>query len=336
MGNPDPSENLPDPEAWADPVGELGLRPLPHLVRKHRDRVVVLAASRCFSHCRFCFRRGRFNPDTGNGPTRDQWQAIFAWVEGHPEVEEVILSGGDPLTLGNDALARIASRLAAIPHLRRWRIHSRAPVVVPERVDAHLACSLQGPLPRRLILHLNHPAELREPVLEAVRRLRQDGVEVLCQSVLLAGVNDDPGILLELFRGLAGHGIQPHYLHHPDRAPGNARFRLSIRRGMEVWDGLRRQACRQKVAIPAYVLDLPNGAGKIPVADLESNGEQYHGPRTRTRYRWSRPVGWDALVAEKGCEWWDVWESCLTGSDSAPAGSRPDPSSPDTRAGVPG
>jgi lysine 2,3-aminomutase len=263
MGDFDPSELGPDPDALNDPVGEKGCARLPFLLQKYPDRVLVLAAARCFFYCRFCFRRGE-PPGARGRPGPGDWDRIFAWLAEHPEVEEVVLSGGDPLTLPDRKLGEIGRNLAAIPSLRRWRIHTRAPVVLPRRVTSRLVAALAAvPLPLTVVLHLNHPAELWEPLLTAVQRLQAAGIAVEAQSVLLAGVNDDPATLAALWEGLRSAAIRPRYLHHPDRAPGNGAFRLEMERGLEILRSAVPARC------PPYVVDLPGGGGKVAVASLQ-------------------------------------------------------------------
>lgn len=300
---PSPAEDLPDADALPDPSGDRRLRPVPHLVRKHRDRAVVLASSRCFSHCRFCFRRADLGAQTRPAP--GDWERVARWLAAHREVEEAILSGGDPLTLPDREIGRLARLLAAVPSLRRWRIHTRAPVVLPERVTPRLLRALEGPLPLRVVLHAVHPAELDSRVATAAGRLRAAGAEVLSQSVLLAGVSDRPEVLADLWARLSSLGAPPKYLHHPDRASGNAAFRVSLGRGLALY----RQAAAGRPGAPPYVVDLPNGAGKAEVRSLEAGAVERRSGAQRTRWRWTRPVGWDALVADRAWEWWDVWEA---------------------------
>lgn len=265
LGDPDPAEALPDPKSLADPTGEARFTPVPFVVRKHPDRAVVLTTSECFFYCRFCFRRGT-PPGEAREPGARDWEQIFAWLAGEPGIEEVILSGGDPLTLPDERLAEIGQRLAALPHLRRWRIHTRAPVVLPERVTPDLAEALATvPLPLRIVLHAAHPAEVRPAVADAVGRFRRAGIPVLDQTVLLAGVNDDATVLAELFGRLEAAGVVPYYLHHPDPAPGNARFRVSPARGLIL---LQQAEARLGRPLPPYVIDLPDGSGKVPVERL--------------------------------------------------------------------
>ncbi len=303
MGDPLPGEALPDPDALPDPTGDGLLRPIPFLVRKHPDRALVLVTGRCFFYCRFCFRRA--DPlHRGVAPSRGDWDRIASWLRAHPEVREVILSGGDPLTLPDRTLAGIARLLGTVPHLAGWRIHTRAPVVLPRRVTPRLLASIRSGPPVRVVIHADHPAEIRPAVLDAVRALREAGIPVENQAVLLRGVNDRPAVLGLLFRRLRDAGVGLRYLHHPDRAPGNAPFRVTIRQGLAAY----REAARAVPDPPPYVVDLPNGAGKAPVERLVPVAREARGTRARTRYRWVRPEGWSAVVPDTRYEWWDIWE----------------------------
>ncbi len=304
MGEAHASEHQAHPDDLADPTGDVRLRPLPWIVRKHPDRVLVLASHRCFFHCRFCYRRG----ETRNGrpaPGEREWGSIARWIADRPEIREVILSGGDPLTLPDRVLARIGRLLASVPHVRAWRVHTRAPVVQPGRVTAGLIAALTSGPSARVVLHANHPLELVPAVRDAVARLRAGGIPVENQSVLLRGVNDRPEALAALVEDLARIGVRQRYLHHPDRAQGTARFRLSLRQGLALY---RAFADRVSVPPPAYVVDLPNGAGKARVASLAAVAVETRGPLRRTRYRWIRPPGWKSVVSDTRYEWWDVWE----------------------------
>ncbi len=296
-----PDETGPDPDALDDPTGDRRLRPAPRIVQKHPDRVVLLAADRCFAHCRYCFRR---TDSASRQPDRDLRHAL-EWIAGQPGIREVILSGGDPLTLPDRRLAGVGGALARIPHVAAWRIHTRAPVVAPARVTPGLAATLGSDPPARVVLHLAHPAELRPAVAGAVARLAAVGVTVENQTVLLRGVNDDPAVLTDLFDRLADLGVSTRYLHHPDRVRGNRAFRVSLRRGLAVHRAL---AARDRRPAPPYVVDLPNGAGKVPVAELAAVGEQRARGRRRLRYRWTRPPRWAAVVPDRTFTWWDVWE----------------------------
>lgn len=277
MGAPTDDEILPDPGDLPDPVGEQGRSPLPFLIRKHPDRALLLVTGHCHFYCRFCFRQAT---PGGREPSPADLDAAVAWIAQTPAVREVILSGGDPLTLDDSRLATLIARLGAIDHLDTVRIHTRAPIHHPARVTAGFISALAGRLPVWLCLHANHASELTPAVEEAIGRLRGVGVPLLNQTVLLRGVNDHTTALVALFHRLYRLGVRPYYLHHPDRAPGNGRFRLPITEGLALVAPLRHLL--PGPALPTYVIDLPDGSGKVPVAALT--------PLDGNRYRWEDPV----------------------------------------------
>ena len=282
IGMPDPAELQADDGDLADPVGEGRVSPRSHLVRKHRDRALLLVTARCHFYCRFCFRR-RF-PDGGHAdPPRGELDAALDEVLADPLLRELILSGGDPLVLEDRALRALVDRVADAAQVETLRIHTRAPVHFPERVTPELAALLASGKPAWLVVHFAHPVELRPESDEALDRLRQAGIGLLNQSVLLRGVNDDAGVLAELFRGLYVRRVKPYYLHHPDRTPGNAAFRVSIPRGLAIYGALRELV--PGPALPAYVIDLPDGSGKVPVESLEDLGHgRFRDPRSRCEF----------------------------------------------------
>jgi lysine 2,3-aminomutase len=189
--------------------------------------------------------------------------AAIDYIRRRPEIWEVILTGGDPLLLAPRRLAGIIDALSGIPHVATLRIHSRVPVVDPERVDAALVDALASRLPVWLAIHANHPRELSGSALDACGRLARAGVPLLGQTVLLRGVNDDASVLEALFRAMVRARIKPYYLHHPDLAPGTAKFRLSVAEGQSLMRALRGRL--SGLAQPTYVLDVPGGAGKVPI-----------------------------------------------------------------------
>lgn len=259
---------LPDPQELEevhgdlpDPVGDAARSPLPWVVQKHADRVLLLLTKRCHLYCRYCFRRNH-EPGEGQDPTPQEWDHMldFAASSG---AKEVILSGGDPLAISDERLFSAIDRLRpAIPTIR---IHSRAPITYPARVTAELVAGLQKRGPVWVLVHANHAAELTPAVRQALGRLVDAGLPVLNQAVLLAGVNDDVDILQELCEQLVQLRVFPYYLHHPDAAQGNAAFRLSPERGLTLWRALRQRV--SGLALPSYVLDAPDGSGKLPVAE---------------------------------------------------------------------
>ncbi len=269
IGWPDPEETAPDPGGLDDPVGERGSTGSPLVLRKYADRVILLVTSRCHFYCRFCFRSGMTLE-----PTLEEIERAVATIIdlARTGVREVILSGGDPFVLSDAFLAQVLSLLGGVPGLSTIRVHTRAPVHQPDRVTPGLASRLVEASPARVwvVLHVTHPAELHRGFDEAVAHLRRAGIGLLSQSVLLAGVNDDPLVLAALFRGLYERGVKPYYLHHPDRVRGTARFALPIERGRTLVRRLRGLV--PGPAMPAYVVDLPDGSGKVPVDWLEADG----------------------------------------------------------------
>jgi lysine 2,3-aminomutase len=275
MGRPDERELVPSGDDLADPVADMALRPVPFLVRKHPDRAIVLVSKSCHFYCRFCFRRDQPH-EKSSQPQAADWRRILDYLAANPDIGELILSGGDPLTLDDATLAALLGDLQSLPQSPRLRIHTRAPVHYPERVDRGL-CAILGSVlasERRLVLHFNHPAEFRPASFQAIERLRDCGWGLLNQSVLLAGVNDQPDIQIEILERLNSWKIQPYYLHHPDRASGNHHFRLTISAGRALWSAVQNLSHHP---LPRYVIDLPDGSGKVDVLALEALGNgQYH------------------------------------------------------------
>jgi lysine 2,3-aminomutase len=243
-----------------DPVGERLVSPVPFVVRKHRDRAVLLVTARCHVYCRFCFRREGGHRE----PSAEELDRALAYLADDPELREVILSGGDPLVLPDKALRRLVARLSSLPHLEGLRIHTRAPVHDPGRVTPGLAAALASGLPARVVLHFDHPREITPEARRAVSCFLEAGLPVLNQSVLLAGVNDDVETLEALCRGLDRERIRPYYLHHPDPAPGAGAFYLEPERGLALYRRLERRLAGGP-ALPRYVIDPPDGSGKILV-----------------------------------------------------------------------
>lgn len=217
------AEAAAPPGYGTDPLGEAECAPTPGLLHKYHGRALLVTTGACAIHCRYCFRR-HFPYAEGN-PAGGDWRAAVTYLRDDPGLHEVILSGGDPLLLDDRRLAALVERLGAIPHLRRLRLHSRLPVVLPERVDDALLAWLTATRLRVVwVVHTNHPNELDGPVGAALARLREAGVTLLNQSVLLRGVNDDAAVLGELSEALLAHGVVPYYLHLLDPVQGAAHF----------------------------------------------------------------------------------------------------------------
>ncbi|MDH3284919.1 MAG: KamA family radical SAM protein [Acidobacteriota bacterium] len=260
IGWPDPEELAPDSDALDDPVGEKSRLEDPLVVRKHADRVILLVTSRCHFYCRFCFRANHRKE-----PALKEIERAVDSIAALDGVREVILSGGDPLVLSDEALASILGWLGRVPRLQTVRIHTRAPVHDPDRVTERLARTLAeaAPVAPWIVVHASHPRELTEHFDAAASRLHAAGLPLLDQTVLLRGVNADSDTLAELFRGLYSRKIKPLYLHHPDRVAGTGRFRVTVEEGLAIHRALRPSL--PGPALPDYVIDLPDGKGKVPV-----------------------------------------------------------------------
>jgi len=253
------------PEERADPIGDLAHSPVEGIVHRYPDRVLLKAVHVCPVYCRFCFRREMVGPQGLGTLTPEALDRAFAYIADHPEIWEVILTGGDPLVLSPRRLSELMQRLAAIDHVKIVRFHTRVPVVEPERIDEALIAALKaGGKTAYVALHANHPRELTPTAREACARLVDSGIVMLSQSVLLKGVNDDPDTLAALMRAFVETRIKPYYLHHPDLAPGTSHFRLSLEEGRALVAGLRGRI--SGLCQPTYVLDIPGGYGKAVIA----------------------------------------------------------------------
>ncbi len=251
------------PDDVDDPVGEERRMPHPLVVQKHPDRLLLLVTRRCHLHCRYCFRR---DLDGDPDPDTREVDSALAYAKSSG-VREVILSGGDPLTLRTERLETILSALR--PEVVQLRIHTRAPITFPERVDEALVAMLKRHAPLWVVVHANHPDELSADVEQALGRLVDAGIPVLNQSVLLRGVNDNADVLAALSERLLELRVKPYYLHHPDKVVGGAAFRVSIEEGLAVHRALRARV--SGLGLPVYVIDPPDGTGKVSVAEWAAN-----------------------------------------------------------------
>lgn len=248
------AEDLETPGFVADPVGDLAMRRGGGLIHKYRGRALLVATGACGIHCRYCFRR--HFPYAETHASRQHWQAALAEIAADTEIEEVILSGGDPLSLSDDKLAELAEALEFIPHVQRLRLHTRQPIVLPERIDdAFLAWISRGRLDKVIVLHCNHPNELNAEVAAALKPLRTLGIPLLNQSVLLRAVNDDVDTLAQLSKGLLRTGIVPYYLHMLDRVVGSAHFEVEETRARQLLRELHH-------SLPGYL--VPRLAKEVP------------------------------------------------------------------------
>jgi lysine 2,3-aminomutase len=260
---PDRRELVRDPAERDDPIGDDAMSPVKGLVHRYPDRVLIKLVAVCAVYCRFCFRRERVGPGSGS-LSAAEFAAAVDYVRAHPGIWEIILTGGDPLTLSPRRLAETTQGLAAIPHVKVLRWHTRLPVAAPERVTKAMARALMAEGKTTVIaVHANHPRELTASGRAACRRLAAEGAMLVSQSVLLKGVNDEPETLIELMRAFVEAGVKPYYLHHGDLAPGTTHWRVPIAKGQELMRVLRARL--SGLATPTYMLDIPGGHGKAPV-----------------------------------------------------------------------
>jgi len=250
------------PSLRLDPLNEEDDSPVHGLVHRYPDRVLLLVTDRCAMYCRHCTRR-RFAGSRERDTSRVQLDRCLDYLKRHPEVRDVIVSGGDPLTLTDAKLDEILARLRAIPSVEIIRLGSRLPITLPYRVTDDLCRMLEKYHPIFMNIHANHPDELTPEVREACDKLTRAGIPLGSQTVLLKGINDDPNTLKRLFQKLLTFRVKPYYLYHCDPAQGTAHLRTPISRGMELIEYLMGHT--SGLAVPTYVVDAPHGAGKIPV-----------------------------------------------------------------------
>jgi lysine 2,3-aminomutase len=289
---PSAAELIQRPEDMIDPIGDDTHSPVPGLTHRYPDRVIVHVTKTCEVYCRFCFRRETVG-DTGHLPP-DQLDAALEYIAATPAISEVILTGGDPLVLSARRIADLMARLAKIDHVALVRLHTRVPVVAPDRISAALVDALRLHPSVWVVVHTNHADELTDPARAALGRLADAGLPLLSQTVLLRGVNDDADVLEALFRALLRLRVKPYYLHHCDLARGAGHFRTTIAAGQAIMAALRGRL--SGTALPTYVLDIPGGHGKVPigpdyltrdgdgdgwvVTDPMGNAHVYHDPST--------------------------------------------------------
>ncbi|WP_224104730.1 EF-P beta-lysylation protein EpmB [Vreelandella aquamarina] len=246
----------------ADPLEEADHRPVRGLIHKYAGRVLLIASPTCAVNCRYCFRR--HFPYSENSPSRAQWQEALDYLRDDPGIHEAILSGGDPLAASDRQLAWLAGELERIPHLKRLRIHTRLPVVIPDRVDSDLLAWLGNTrLQKVMVLHINHANEIDQAVVDACARLKAVGVTLLNQSVLLRGVNDDVTTLAVLSERLFEAGVLPYYLHVLDPVQGAAHFDVPDEEARTLVTRLRDHL--PGFLMPRLVREIPGEASKTPL-----------------------------------------------------------------------
>lgn len=258
------AELIESPGYGSDPLQEDAAARAPNLLQKYAGRALLITTQACAIHCRYCFRREypyaeQREAEEGAG----RWSAALEVIAHDTSIEEVILSGGDPLSLSDARLARLTDAIAGMPHIQRIRVHTRQPIVLPSRVDAGLLAWLRGiSLPTVFVLHTNHPNEIDDEVRSACAKLRAAGVTLLNQSVLLKGVNDDVDTLAQLSRTLMDAGVVPYYLHLPDRVRGTAHFDVAEAEAQRLIESLSVRL--SGYLVPRLVREVPGAAYKVP------------------------------------------------------------------------
>lgn len=261
---PSTDELVDAPGERADPIGDSAHSPVPGVVHRYADRALLKVISTCPVYCRFCFRREMVGPGREPPLTAETLDAALAYIAAQEAIREVILTGGDPFMLSPRRARVLVERLAAMPHIRTMRWHTRVPVVDPGRVTPEFVHAIAAPSQAVWVaIHANHPRELTEQADAAIARMRRAGIALVSQSVLLKGVNDDVDTLAALMRGLMERGVKPYYLHHADMAPGTSHFRTSIAEGQALMRALHARI--SGLAMPTYILDIPGGVSKAPL-----------------------------------------------------------------------
>jgi len=257
---PDAAE-LEDHNAPEDPLNEDADSPVPSITHRYPDRVLFLVTSQCSMYCRFCTRKRKVSDSS---KINSKWiQGGINYIAAHPEVRDVVLSGGDPLMVTDYVLERVLSSLRAIPHVEIIRLGTKMPCVLPQRITPKLCRMIKKYHPIYVNTHFNHPWECTPEAEKACGMLADAGCPVGNQAVLMKGVNDDPDVMLELHRKLLKMRVRPYYIYQADLTKGTNHFRTPVRKGLEIMDKLRGHT--SGLAVPYYVIDAPGGGGKIPL-----------------------------------------------------------------------
>jgi lysine 2,3-aminomutase len=257
-------EYLRAPGEADDPLGEDHDAAVPGLVHRYPDRVLFLATGFCSTYCRYCTRSRMVGEAGGEYSfSKSQWEKAFAYLEAHTEVRDVLISGGDPLTLADDKLDYLLGRLRQIKHIEFVRLGTKVPVVLPMRVTRALVRMLRKHHPLWMSIHFTHPSELTPEVTQATARHADAGIPLGSQTVLLKGINDDVATMKQLMHGLLMRRVKPYYLYQCDPITGSAQFRTPVSKGIEIIEGLRGHTTGY--AVPQFVVDAPGGGGKIPL-----------------------------------------------------------------------
>jgi len=255
-------ETFTAPWEMSDPCGEDSHSPVPGLVHRYPDRVLFLVTDRCAAYCRYC-TRSRMVSNASGYDFHPQFERQIQYVREHPEIRDVLLSGGDPLLLSDEKLEMLLHRLRSIPHVEFLRIGTRIPIFLPQRITPELCAMLRKYHPLFISIHSNHPRELTTEVRDALGRLADAGVPLGNQAVLLRHVNDDSTVMRALMQKLLMCRVKPYYIYQCDLISGSAHLRASVRKGLEIMENLRGHTTGY--AVPQYVIDAPGGGGKVPI-----------------------------------------------------------------------
>ena len=272
---PDPAEDAVQEYELTDPIGDHDCEVVPGLIHRYQNRCLLLLTTYCLVHCRFCFRQevvGKVRPV--------QMQKILQYLREHTEIEELIFSGGDPGTFPIGFLEGLGNTFRNLPHIQKWRFHTRIPAVDPTALsDEWIETFVKLPGPQKIIaIHINHPREVTAEFKTLCQKLIQNNILLLSQTVLLKGINDNTETLKDLYEKLNLVGIKPYYLHHLDQVVTSDHFRISIAKGTQIYNAL----CKQLTTVlpPKYMLDLPGGFGKVTVKSLKQIDKKTYEART--------------------------------------------------------
>ncbi|MGD0677995.1 MAG: KamA family radical SAM protein [Polyangiaceae bacterium] len=259
---PDAREDLDAPGDLFDPLGEVAHEVAPHLVQRYPDRALLLATDRCAVYCRFCTRSRMVGGGEG-AVSRQALEPALAWLRSHPEVRDVIVSGGDPLAMATDRIEHVVAAVRSVRSVETIRLATRVPVTLPMRITHELLEALRPHHPIWVMTHFNHPKELSAEARVACARLADAGFPIMNQTVLLAGINDDDRVLEPLFRDLVRTRVRPYYLLQADPVRGTGHLRTPLARGIDIME--RLQGRLSGIALPKFICDTPGGRGKVPL-----------------------------------------------------------------------
>ena len=254
------------PDETPDPISDIPFTPIKGIVHRYPDRALLKAVNVCPVYCRFCFRREMVGPSQGAGLSDKELEAALAYVVANPQIKELIITGGDPLILSPRRIQALTNKIAALPNITKIRWHTRVPIVMPDAITSELIASLtHAGVQTRIAIHANHPDEFGTEARQACEQLSEADIELLSQSVLLKGINDDVETLKQLMHSFIRAGAMPYYIHHGDLARGTAHFRTTIAYGLKLMKELSEKL--PSTECPKYILDVPGGTGKIELND---------------------------------------------------------------------